>query len=310
MGVYCGRNLQTAVEKRIWNLHWEGFSLEKSQFFTRVQENSANFSNKQKLIAEYLLANYDKAAFMTAAKLGAAVGTSESTVVRFAYALGYDGFPQMQKALQDIVKKRLTTVDRLQMTVHDKWDQVLDKVLKNDITNIRLTLEESSREDFSEAVSMILAARNIYIISLRSATALGLFLNFYLHLLLKNCRIISGTGTLFEQLTAVEKGDLVIGISFPRYSRQTVEGLKYAQEKGATTLAITDSVISPLAKSSKVALVAHSGTASFIDSFVAPLSVINALIIAVGTKEPHRTKEALKQLEEIWKTFNIYYTED
>lgn len=291
-------------------MHKEGFSLKKSQFFARVQENSTDFSNKQKLIAEYLLANYDKAAFMTAAKLGAAVGASESTVVRFAYTLGYKGFPHMQKALQEIVKKRLTTVDRLQMTVHDKWDQILDKVLRNDITNIRLTLEESSREDFSEAVSMILAAQNIYIISLRSATALGLFLNFYLHLLLKNCRIISGTGTLFEQLTAVEKGDLVIGISFPRYSRQTVEGLKYAQEKGATTLAITDSVISPLAKFSKVALVAHSGTASFIDSFVAPLSVINALIIAVGTRESHRTKEALKQLEEIWKTFNIYYTED
>ncbi|KKM10184.1 N-acetylmannosamine kinase [Clostridiales bacterium PH28_bin88] len=284
--------------------------MNKSQFFTRVQANSPVFSTRQKLIAEYLLAHYDKAAFMTAAKLGAAVGVSESTVVRFAYALGYDGFPQMQKALQDIVKKRLTTVDRLQMSVHDKQDHVLDKVLRNDITNIRLTLEESSREDFTEAVSMILAAKNIYIISLRSATALGQFLNFYLHLLLKNCRIISGAGTLFEQLTAVEKGDLVIGISFPRYSRQTVEGLKYAQEKGATTLAITDSVISPLAKFAKVALVAHSDMASFIDSFVAPLSVINALIIAVGSKESHKTEEALRQLEEIWKTFNIYYTED
>lgn len=291
-------------------MYKEGFSLKKSQFFTRVQENSPNFSAKQKLIAEYLLIKYDKAAFMTAAKLGAAIGVSESTVVRFAYALGYEGFPHMQKALQDIVKKRLTTVDRLQMAVHDKQEQVLDKVLRNDITNIRLTLEEISREDFTEAVSMILAAKNVYIISLRSATALGLFLNFYLHLLLKNCRIISGAGTLFEQLTAVETGDLVIGISFPRYSRQTVEGLKYAQEKGATTLAITDSVISPLAKFSKVVLVAHSDMTSFIDSFVAPLSVINALIIAVGTKESHRTEEALRQLEIIWKTFNIYYTED
>lgn len=291
-------------------MYKEGFSLKKSQFFTRVQENSPNFSAKQKLIAEYLLIKYDKAAFMTAAKLGATIRVSESTVVRFAYALDYEGFPHMQKALQDIVKKRLTTVDRLQMAVHDKQEQVLDKVLRNDITNIRLTMEEISREDFAEAVTMILAAKNIYIISLRSATALGLFLNFYLHLLLKNCRIISGAGTLFDQLTAVETGDLVIGISFPRYSRQTVEGLKYAQEKGATTLAITDSVISPLARFSKVVLVAQSDMTSFIDSFVAPLSVINALIIAVGTKESHRTEEALKQLEKIWKTFNIYYTED
>ncbi|MFZ5687889.1 MAG: MurR/RpiR family transcriptional regulator [Bacillota bacterium] len=280
------------------------------QFFARVQEISPNFSAGQKMIAEYLLSNYDKAAFMTAARLGAVIGVSESTVVRFAYALGYDGYPQMQRALQDILKNRLTTVDRLQMTVRDTNDHVVDQVLKNDINNIQLTLEEISREDFNEAVSMILSARNIYIISLRSATALGHFLNFYLHLLLKNCRIISGAGTVFEQLTAVGTGDLVIGISFPRYSRQTVEGLKYAKEKGATTLAISDSVMSPLAKHAKVTLVAHSDMASFIDSFVAPLSVINALIIAVGTKESGRTEEALRQLEEIWQTFNIYYTDE
>ncbi|MBS3977732.1 MAG: MurR/RpiR family transcriptional regulator [Syntrophomonadaceae bacterium] len=284
--------------------------LKASQFLARVQDISPSFSAGQKMIAEYLLLNYDKAAFMTAARLGAVVGVSESTVVRFAYALGYDGYPQMQRALQDILKNRLTTVDRLQMTAQDNNDHVVDRVLRNDMSNIRLTLEEISRDDFNEAVSMIISARNIYIISLRSATALGYFLNFYLHLLLKNCRIISGAGTVFEQLTAISPEDLVIGISFPRYSRQTVEGLKYAKEKGATTLAISDSVMSPLAKHARVTLVAHSDMASFIDSFVAPLSVINALIIAVGTKESSRTEEALRQLEEIWRTFNIYYVDE
>jgi DNA-binding MurR/RpiR family transcriptional regulator len=284
--------------------------LKASQFLARVQDISPSFSAGQKMIAEYLLLNYDKAAFMTAARLGAVVGVSESTVVRFAYALGYDGYPQMQRALQDILKNRLTTVDRLQMTAQDNNDHVVDRVLRNDMSNIRLTLEEISRDDFNEAVSMIISARNIYIISLRSATALGYFLNFYLHLLLKNCRIISGAGTVFEQLTAISPEDLVIGISFPRYSRQTVEGLKYAKEKGATTLAISDSVMSPLAKHARITLVAHSDMASFIDSFVAPLSVINALIIAVGTKESSRTEEALRQLEEIWQKFNIYYVDE
>ncbi len=281
-----------------------------SSLFKRIQENTANFSNRQKALAEFLLNNYDKAAFMTAARLGATVGASESTVVRFAYALGYDGFPPMQKALQEMVKKRLTTVDRLQMAIKDGQDNVVDRVLRSDMQNIRLTMEELSREDFNLAVNSVLAAENIYIISLRSATALGQFLYFYLHLLLKNCRIIDGSGTLFEQLTAVSPRDAVIGISFPRYSRQTIEGLKYAKEKGAKTIAITDSVLSPLGKHGSIVLTAHSETNSFIDSFVAPLSIINALIIAVGTRESNRAETALQQLEEIWRTFNVYYTED
>lgn len=284
--------------------------MNNSNLFNRIKECSPNFSNLQKMVAEYLISSYDKAAFMTATKLAATVGVSESTIVRFAYALGFEGFPQLQRALQDMVKNRLTTVDRLQMSVEYKDEHVISKVLNSDISNIKITLEEISQEDFDQAIDMILSAPNIHIISLRSTTALGEFLNFYLHLLLKNCRIISGAGILVEQLTAVKQGDLVIGISFPRYTRQTIEGLKFAREKGARTLAITDGPLSPLAKHAEITLTAHSNMASFIDSFAAPLSLINALIVGVGDRQAERTQEALKQLEDIWQTFNVYYSED
>lgn len=281
-----------------------------SNLLSRIKECSPNFSNLQKLVAEYLVNNYDKAAFMTATRISAAVGVSESTISRFACALGYEGFPQLQRALQDMVKNKLTTVDRLQMAIENQDGHILGKVLNSDINNIKITLEEISREDFDRAISLILSARNIFIISLRSTTALGDFLHFYLHLLLKNCRIISGAGILVEQLITLKPGDLVIGISFPRYTRQTVEGMKYARKSGAKTLAITDNMLSPLAKFADLTLTAQSNMISFIDSFVAPLSLINALIAGVGDKQAPRTQETLKQLEEIWKTFSVYHTED
>lgn len=281
-----------------------------SNLLSCIQECSPNFSNLQKLVAEYLVNNYDKAAFMTATRISAAVGVSESTISRFACALGYEGFPQLQRALQDMVKNKLTTVDRLQMAIENQDGHILGKVLNSDINNIKITLEEISREDFDRAISLILSARNIFIISLRSTTALGEFLHFYLHLLLKNCRIISGAGILVEQLITLKPGDLVIGISFPRYTRETVEGMKYAKKSGAKTLAITDNMLSPLAKFADLTLTAQSNMISFIDSFVAPLSLINALIAGVGDKQAPRTQETLKQLEEIWKTFSVYHTED
>jgi len=281
-----------------------------TQLIKRIQERFPKMSANQKLIANYLLQNYDKAAFMTAQQLGETLEISESTVIRFAAYLDYDGYPQLHKALQDMIKNKISTVERLHLSLDDKRHNIIEKVLNSDIANIRRTLEDINPQDFNKAVTQILKARNIYIISLRSATSLGQFLHFYLQLILKNCRIVSGMSVFFEDLIAVSPEDLVIGISFPRYSRQTIEGLKYAREKGAHTIAITDSVTSPLAPYAEYVLAAHSEMASFIDSFVAPLSLINALIIAVGTNESDKTTTALSQLEDIWDRFKIYYTEN
>ena len=266
-------------------------------------------SANQKLIANYLLQNYDKAAFMTAQQLGETLNISESTVIRFATFLDYTGYPQMHKALQDMIKNKISTVERLQLSLDNKRDNIIEKVLKSDIANIRKTLEDVNPYIFNKAVSQILEARNIYIISMRSASSLGQFLQFYLQLILKNTRIVSGMSNFFEELIAVGPQDVAIGISFPRYSRQTIEGLKYAREKGAHTIAITDSVASPIARHADHVLVAHSEMSSFIDS-VAPLSMINALIIGVGLKEKERTTQSLRQLEDIWERFKVYYTEN
>ncbi|MCR4442545.1 MAG: MurR/RpiR family transcriptional regulator [Peptococcaceae bacterium] len=274
----------------------------------RIQNHYQKMSSNHKLIAGYLLENYDQAAFMTAQQLGETLGVSESTVIRFATSLEYDGYPQLQKDLQCMVKNKISTVERLHLSLESKQRNILERVFNTDINNIRRTMEEINPQDFKKAVNEIIEARSIYIISLRSATSLGQFLHFYLNLILKNCRVVSGMSVFFEELVAIGPEDLAIGISFPRYSRQTIEGLKYAREKGARTIAITDSVTSPLAEHAHYVLTAHSAMTSFIDSFVAPLSVINALIIAVGTQESEKTAQALSMLEEIWDTFKIYYT--
>ncbi len=276
----------------------------------RIQENYQKMSNNQKKIAGFILENYDKAAFLTAQQLGELLEVSESTVIRFAMYLGYEGYPQLNRALQDMVKNRISTVERLELSLENKKTDLLQRVMTTDMNNIKRTLEDNNAADFYSVVDEIIKAKNIYIISLRSASALGQFLYFYLHLILKNCHLINnGTDLFFEELAGIGPDDLVIGIAFPRYTRQTVEGLKYAQEKKARTVAITDSFASPLARFGQYVLAAHSGMASFIDSFVAPLSLINALIITVGTRENEKTGQALSQLEEIWDNFKIYYTE-
>jgi DNA-binding MurR/RpiR family transcriptional regulator len=274
-----------------------------------IQEFYPDMSSGQKKIAEYILKNYDKAVFLTAKELGHAVGVSESTVIRFANLLRYNGYPQLQKAMQDMLKNRITTVERMQLSLLDKEGDILQQVLKTDIDNIRLTMEQVSHADFGAAVEAIVKARHIYIISLRSTAALGYFFYFYLQLLLKNCRLINDTNIFFEELRAAESEDLVIGISFPRYTRRTVEGLQYCQEKGARVLAITDSLASPLAKYSDQVLTVHSGHLSFIDTLTAPFSLINALILGVGSREGIRTALTLSQLEETWKQFNIYHAD-
>lgn len=273
-----------------------------------IQTKFPRLSKGQKLIAEYILKHYDKAAFMTAAKLGTSVGVSESTVVRFANQLGYSGYPELQKALQELIKNKLTTVQRIELS-NDfiSHNNALKGVLKSDIENIRVTLEKINHSAFDEAVNNIFKAKNIYIIGLRSSTALADFLGFYLNLILDNVKIVSyGMSDIFEQMLNLSEEDCVIGIGFPRYAMRTIEALTFAKSRKAAVIAITDSVLSPLATRSDYTLVAESNMASFVDSLVAPLSVINALIIAVGLREKEKISKTFNDLEDIWEEYQVY----
>lgn len=273
-----------------------------------IQGKFIRLSKGQKLIAEYILKNYDKAAFMTAARLGVAVGVSESTVVRFANELGFSGYPKLQKALQELIKNKLTTVQRLELR-NDYFSDgdALKGVLKADMENIRATLEKINQNTFEDVVKSIFEAKRIYIIGLRSSTALSEFLGFYLNIILQNVKVVSyGISDVFEQMINVGEGDLVIGIGFPRYAAKTIDTLAFSQDRGAKVVALTDSLLSPLAAKADYTLIAQSNMASFVDSLVAPLSVINALIIAVGMREKENISSVFENLEEIWKNYNVY----
>ncbi len=273
-----------------------------------IQVRFSKLSKGQKLIAEYILKNYDKAAFMTAAKLGNSVGVSESTVVRFANELDFSGYPKLQKALQELIKNKLTTVQRLELSSDFLSESdALKGVLKADMENIRATLEKINPYTFQEVVDSIYSAKTIYIIGLRSSTALAEFLGFYLNIILQNVRIVSyGMSDIFEQVINVGEDDLVIGIGFPRYATKTIDILDFAKNRKAKVVAITDSLLSPLAAKADYSLIAQSNMASFVDSLVAPLSVINALIMSVGMKEKETISSTFNNLELIWKQYNVY----
>lgn len=273
-----------------------------------IQKSYPRLSKGQKLIAEFITKNYDKAAFMTASKLGNKVGVSESTVVRFANALGYDGYPKLQKELQELIKTKLTTVQRLEMSKdYTNEGAALKKVLKADMDNIRATIEEMDYEVFEKVINCIFNAKRIYIIGLRSSTALAEYLGFYLNLILDNVRIVtSGVSDVFEQMLRVGNEDLVIGIGFPRYSSTTLDALLYTKEQGALVVGITDSQVSPIASIADYTLTARSNMASFVDSLVAPLSLINALVVAVGMREKEEISSTFDKLERIWEKHNVY----
>ena len=280
----------------------------KQDLMRTIQVKFPRLSKGQKLIAEYILKQYDKAAFMTAAKLGESVGVSESTVVRFANELGFSGYPKLQKALQELIKNKLTTVQRIELSNnYITMENALKGVLKSDMENIRVTLEKINSKTFDEVVNCIFEAKRIYIIGLRSSTALAEFLGFYLNLILDNVKVVAyGVSDIFEQMINISKDDLVIGIGFPRYAARTIEALNYAHGKGTKVVAITDSLLSPLATKSDYTLIAQSNMASFVDSLVAPLSVINALIIAVGLREKEKISSIFTGLEDIWEEYRVY----
>lgn len=273
-----------------------------------IQIKFPRLSKGQKLIADFILKNYDKAAFMTAAKLGDSVGVSESTVVRFAIELGFSGYPKLQKALQELIKNKLTSVQRLELSNdYASEENVLRGVLKSDIENLRSTLEKINQENFNTIIDEIFKAKTIYIIGLRSSSALAEFFGFYLRLIVKDVRVVShNISNIFEQMINCEEGDLVIGIGFPRYALRTINGLEFAKQRKAKVVAITDSNVSPLATVADYTLIAQSNMASFVDSLVAPLSVINALIVAVGVREKNKITSTFYELEELWKNYDIY----
>lgn len=280
----------------------------KQDLMRTIQMKFPRLSKGQKLIAEYILKHYDKAAFMTAAKLGTSVGVSESTVVRFANELGFSGYPKLQKALQELIKTRLTTVQRIELSNDFISEETAIKgVLKSDMENIRATLEKINHKNFEEVVNSIFKAKKIYIIGLRSSTALAEFLGFYLNLILDNVKVVGyGISDIFEQMINISEDDLLIGIGFPRYSARTIEALNFAQSRGTKVVALTDSLLSPLASKADITLIAQSNMASFVDSLVAPMSVINALIIAVGLREKQKISNTFNELESIWEEYQVY----
>lgn len=276
---------------------------------SHMRERMPGMSKGQKMIANYIINHYDKAAFMTAAKLGKAVGVSESTVVRFAVEMGYKGYPKLQKVLQELIKSKLTAVQRIEVSSKRIGDNnILKSVLQSDMEKIKLTMEEINQDDFKQIVECVLNAREIYILGVRSSAALAGFLGFYFNLIFDNVRLVNTTSVseMFEQILRASAEDVVIGISFPRYSKRTVKALKFVKSQGATVIAITDSMESPLTSDADHCIIARSGMASFVDSLVAPLSVINALIVAIGMRKKESIYNTFEKLETIWDEYQVY----
>ena len=277
------------------------------ELLQRLNHSGKRLSKSHRRIAECIVTHYDKAAFMTASKLGEYVGVSESTVVRFAAALGYDGFPQLQKALQELIRHRLTATQRLEMTGDMGHAQVLNKVLKTDIQNIRTTLDELDLATFDAVIESILQARNLYVLGLRASAPLAEFFGHYLIFIFPNVHTVtSGVSDVFEQIARISDEDVLIGISFPRYTSHTVKAMKFARSRGATLIAITDGPLSPLHAEANLCLMAKSDMASFVDSLAAPISLINALIVALSQRRRTQVTDYFDKMENIWSEYRVY----
>lgn len=274
-----------------------------------MEEKLPTFSKGQRQITHFLLDHYDRAAYMTASKLGRETGVSESTVVRFAIELGYEGYPEFQKALQEVVRMKLTSVQRVAVTDQLIGEgDVLEKVLMSDVDKIRRTLDGIDRRVFEEAVDRIISAKNIYIIGVRSSSCLAGFLNYSLRMIFDNVRQVQPTSgsEMFEQIVQIGEGDVMLAVSFPRYSKKIINAVGYAKDAGADIISITDSPESPIAAKGDQVLYAQSDMAAFVDSLVAPLSIINAIIVAVARKKRDQVTERLRKLETIWDEYDVY----
>ena len=274
-----------------------------------IEQNRAGFSRGQKRIADYILEHYDKAAFMTASRLGALAGVSESTVVRFASELGYDGYPGMQRALQEMRRSRLTSTERIRAAEEVLSSQdLLGAILQSDIEKLRQVVNEADRGAFSQVVERIRAARHIYILGVRSSSFVAGYLNFYMHLLFENVTLVqsNAAGEMFEQMLRMGPGDVLIAISFPRYSKVTINTVKFARDRGAEIIAITDNELSPVYQLSQAALLAPCEMISFVDSMVAPLSLINALLVALSNRYGADVSATFAELEDIWNEYGVF----
>lgn len=276
----------------------------------RLNLSGSRLSKSHRRIAEYILQHYDKAVFMTAAKLGEMVNVSESTVVRFAVALGYEGYPELQQALQELVRHRLTATQRFEMSSDISQEEVLSTVLKADMQNIRSTIDGIDNAAFLRAVQVISGARRIYILGLRSAAPLAQFAGYYLHYIFDDVRVVAaGSTDVFEAISRIEASDVLLGISFPRYSSRTIEAMNFARSRHAQVIGLTDGPMSPLHEVADICLSMRTDMASFVDSMAAPMSVINALIVALGIQNREALNARFKQLEEVWDAYSVYMNE-
>lgn len=280
---------------------------------SRINESYGKLSKGQKRLAAYITDNYDKAVFLTAAKLGETVGVSESTVVRFATHLGYKGYPEFQNALEELVKNKLNSVQRMEVTYgRINQSKILDTVMRSDADKLHATLSKLDEHIFDLAVETILNAKHIYIIGLRSCAPLASFMAFYFNMIFDNVHLIqtSSASEIFEQMVRIGKDDVIIGISFPRYSMRTLKAMEFANNRNAKVITLTDSVHSPMNLYSSCNLLAESDMASIVDSLVAPLSVINALIVALCMKRQNKVAKTLETLERVWDEYQVYESDE
>ena len=280
-----------------------------NELLIRMEEKYKKMSKGQKRLADYVTENYDKAVFLTAARLGEVVGVSESTVVRFATQLGYKGYPGFQKALEELVRNKLNSIQRMEVTYgRMSQSEILETVLQSDIEKIKLTLTGIDQKAFELAIDTILSAKRIYVVGIRSCAPLASFLCFYLNLVCENVIAVNtnSSSEIFEQLIRINEEDVIIGISFPRYSMRTLKALEFASNRKAKVITLTDSVHSPMNLYSSCNLIARSDMASIVDSLVAPLSVINALVVALCMKKQKEVVNTLETLEQIWGEYQVY----
>lgn len=279
------------------------------QLSERIQRSRRGFSKSQRAIAGYLQEHPEEVAFMTASRLGSTVGVSESTVVRFATEIGYSGYPAMQQAVQEMIRNKLTSLQRLEMTSRNiPSDKLLDAALGQDIDILRRTRENMDAPAFYRAVDALEKSRRVFVLGAGSSLALATFLAHYLRLIFDHVQLVEATSeaAILQQMVRVNDGDAIIAISFPRYSRKAAKALRYASSWGMTTIAITDSPLSPLAEAASHLLLARSDMVSFVDSLVGPLSLINALIVTVAIRKKPEVAQSLQRLETIWEEYGEY----
>ena len=284
-----------------------------NELINRINEKYSSMSKGQKLLSTYITDNYDKAVFLTAEKLGKVVGVSESTVVRFATHLGYRGYPEFQNALEELVRNKLNSIQRMEVTYgRISQSKILETVLQSDAEKIKSTLDQIDQNAFEAALDIILNAKHIYIVGIRSCASLASFMAFYFNLMFDNVHLLhtSSSSELFEQMVRISEEDVIIGISFPRYSMRTLKAMEFANNRNAKVITLTDSVHSPMNLYSSCNLIAKSDMASIVDSLVAPLSVINALVVALCMRKQNEVAETLETLEDIWDEYQVYESDE